>query len=323
MKKFLWFVLGLVVLLGIAYLAVGYVIYDKLSLVEPYEDEDYSNTPVKFTVAYDNFESFDTSPYFMGNYEAVRFPSREPGIDLVGWYIEADPHAPVVIVTHGIQGAKLAANALLPAGMLYRNGFNVLLYDMRNHGESSQYNGGRTTVGNTEYQDVLGAWDYLVNERGFHPEDIGLYGLSLGGASTLNAFAAEPRVACVLVDSPFSNLQKIITEELVRTGYPGFLAPAGIISGRIFDGVNLLERGPKDAILNADGRPIFIIHGQKDDRVGVHHTQELAALAEENGVKLDVWYVPDAGHVESLMLHPAEYEQKMVAFYERALTAGE
>jgi pimeloyl-ACP methyl ester carboxylesterase len=146
MKIFLWIALGVVLLLGIGYLALGYVIYDRLSLVVPFADEDFSNTPAKFTVAYDNFETFDTTPYLMPKYEEVNFPSREPGINLSGWYIEADPHAPVIIVTHGIGAAKLAANVLLPAGMLYRNGFNVLLYDMRNHGKSSKYNGGRTTV---------------------------------------------------------------------------------------------------------------------------------------------------------------------------------
>jgi dipeptidyl aminopeptidase/acylaminoacyl peptidase len=319
MKKFLWIALGFIVLLGIVYLAVGYVIYDRLSLVVPYEDEDFSNTPAKFTVAYDNFAAFDTTPYLMPKYEEVTFPSREPGINLSGWYVEAHPNAPVVILTHGIGAAKLAANVLLPAGMLYRNGFNVLLYDMRNHGISPKYNGGRTSVGNKEYLDVLGAWDYLVTKRGYHPQDIGLFGLSLGGASTLNAFAAEPRVACVLVDSPFSNLQKIITEELVRTGYPGFLASGAIFAGRMIDGVNLMERGPKDAILKSEGRPLFIIHGMQDKRVAVHHTQELVALAKETGANIGVWYVPDADHVESEWLHTAEYEQKLISFYQSVL----
>jgi dipeptidyl aminopeptidase/acylaminoacyl peptidase len=315
MKKFLWIALGLVLLLGTAYLAMGYVIYDKLSLVVPYEDEDFSNTPAKFSVAYDNFATFDTTPYLMPEYEEVTFPSREPGINLSGWYVEADPNAPVVIVTHGIGAAKLAANVLVPAGMLYRNGFNIFLYDMRNHGKSPQYNGGRTTVGNKEYLDVLGAWDYLVTQRGFSPQEIGLFGLSLGAASTLNAFAAEPRVAGVLVDSPFSNLQMIVTEELIRTGYPGFLASGAILAGRVVDGVNLMERGPKDAILNANGRPLFIIHGMLDKRVPVHHTQELAALAEKTGANVGVWYVPDTDHVDAVWVHTAEYEQKLVSFY--------
>ena len=76
--------------------------------------------------------------------------------------------APVVIVTHGLNGCKCDPNALTVAGMLHRNGFNVLLYDMRNHGQSDIDNG-RAAIGNKEFQDVLGAWDWLIAEEHFTP----------------------------------------------------------------------------------------------------------------------------------------------------------
>jgi dipeptidyl aminopeptidase/acylaminoacyl peptidase len=255
----------------------------------------------------------------MPEYEEVSFSSRQAGITLSGWYIpSADPGAPAVVVTHGIGASKIASNALTVAGMLHKNGFNVLIYDIRNHGQSSKDNG-RTSIGNKEYQDVLGAWDYLVNERGFDPTQVGLFGLSLGGASALNAFAEEPRVAAILVDSPFSDLRKIIAEELVRTGYPAILGPAGVLAARLFDGVDLLAHTPQDAIRKDAGRPIFIIHGTQDARINFHHSQALEALAKETGANVTVWYVEGADHVLSVFLQPEAYEQKMAAFYKKAL----
>ena len=44
---------------------------------------------------------------------------------------------------------------LTPAGMLWRNGFNVLLIDLRDTGDST-FQDGRSTIGNEEHRDVLG-----------------------------------------------------------------------------------------------------------------------------------------------------------------------
>ena len=322
MKKLVWVVAALLLLLGVAYVGAGYYVYDKLSTVSVYSGEELSNTPDNFVITYDYAVGFDTTPYRIDHFERVSFPSREPGIMLSGWYAEVDPNAPAVVLTHGIDAGKYSGNVLTPAGMLYKNGFNVLLYDLRNHGESDS-DGGRTSVGNKEYLDVLGAWDYLVKARGFKPDRVGLYGLSLGAGSTLNAFAEEPGVSAVLVDSPFADLQQIISEEMTRKNYPTFLAPAGILSARLVGGVDLLEHSPKDAIRAAGDRPIFIIHGTDDERINVHHARDLEALAKETGADLTVWYVDGAHHVESVFLVPEQYEQAMTNFYRAALITGE
>ena len=104
----------------------------------------------------------------MPHYESVRFPSRQPGINIAGWWVEGKPGAPAVILVHGLGGCKNAIDVLVPAGMLWRNGFSVLMIDLRNIGESD-FVDGRSTAGNVEYQDVLGAWDWLVTNKGYQP----------------------------------------------------------------------------------------------------------------------------------------------------------
>ncbi len=317
----LWVIAGLLALAAIAYLGIGYVVYNKLSKVTLGATENPSNTPSKFTVGLVKWKSFDTSPYWVPKYEDVSFPSRQAGINLKGWYMEASPTAPVVIVTHGIGTGKFTENVLTPAGMLYKNGFNVLVYDLRNHG-SSDSDGGRTSVGNKEYLDVLGAWDYLVNKRGYDPTRIGVMGVSLGAGSTLNAFAAEPRIAAVLVDSPFADLQQIISEEMARTGLPTFFGPAGILSARIFAGVNLLEHSPKDAVIKDAGRPMFLIHDTGDPRINVHHSRDLQTLAQKTGANLEAWYVGFGAHAQTVFYDPAGYETHLVSFFKDALAGN-
>jgi dipeptidyl aminopeptidase/acylaminoacyl peptidase len=203
--------------------------------------------------------------------------------------------------------------------MLAHNGFNVLMYDMRNHGESDRDNNGRTSIGNKEFQDVLGAWDWLIKTKGYAPERIGLYGVSLGGGTTLMAFGEEPRTAATFVDSPFADLPQIITSELARNNYPSFITPSAILMARLVGGVDLLAHSPKEAIYNDQGRPLYIVHGTGDLRINVGQTRELAALAQRNGTNLTTWIPEGVGHVGAVFVYPNEYEQRLIGFFKSAL----
>ena len=300
------------------YMTVGYFVYDKLSKVTAGGGENSENTPATFVNTVDEWSSFNVSPYFMPDFETVRFPSRQSGLTLTGWFVANKPDAPAVILTHGLNGCKCSPRILTIAGMLHRNGFNVLMYDMRDHGESD-IEDGRAAVGNEEYQDLLGAWDWLINEKQFTPSRIGVFGESLGAGTTLIAFGQEPRLAAAFVDSPYSNLRQIIDEELTRNHYPLFLAPGGIFMAKLIADDDLLAFSPRDAITNDAGRPIYIVHGTGDTRIDVHHTRQLAELAQQNGANVTVWIPEDVGHVEAVFASPVEYEQRLVTFFQESL----
>ncbi len=314
-------VAALAVLLLTAYSAVSYAIYDKLSRITPGGGEDAANTPALFVNRYDQYSSFDEKPYFMPQYESVRFASVQPGITLAGWYVPGDPTAPAIVITHGVNGCKCNPNVLTVAGMLHRNGFNVLLFDLRNHGQSDIDNG-RAALGNKEYLDVLGAWEWLINKKHFTAGQVGIYGESLGAGTTLIAFGAEPRVAATFVDSPYADLKEIIHEELARNHYPTMLADGTVLMARFVTGDNLLAHSPQDAIVKDAGRPIFIVHGTGDQRINVHHTQQLAALATETSANVTVWMPPGVDHVGAEFDLPQEYEQRLVAFFDQVLQRG-
>ncbi len=148
MKKRIAIILGCIgfVLLA-AYFGVSYVVYDTLTRITAGGGENAGNNPATFVMTYEEWPGFDVRPYFMPDFETVRIPSRQPGISLAGWYVPGKAGAPAIVVTHGISGCKCDPNVLTVAGMLHRNGFNVLLYDLRNHGQSDIDNG-RTAIGN-------------------------------------------------------------------------------------------------------------------------------------------------------------------------------
>ena len=318
-RKSFWVKTGIITLLiaMVAYFGGGYLVYDKLSSIGPASVETAANTPSNFKMTDSRWADFDTTPYEVTKYQDVKFPSRETSISLSGWYIEADPNAPVVIIVHGIRSSKRDAKVLAPAGMLVNNGFNVLLFDLRNHGDSDKDNG-RTSIGNKEFQDVLGAWDYLIKVKGYTPNRIGVYAISLGAGTSLTAFAQEPRVAALFVDSPFANLEEIAKTELAQNHFPTFLWFSANLTARI-TGVNLLEHNPSDAITKDNGRPIYIVHGSADTRISVNQTKELQALARSNGANVTVWITDGVEHCGSVFVFPSEYQQKLVSFFHNAL----
>ena len=282
-----------------AYLAVSYILYDTLANIEDGCQTPLANRPDNFT-DHSGFwrEDFDYAAYFMPDYETVRFPSREAEFTIAGWYVEAAPDAPAVIVVHGLGSCKNAHTVLVPAGMLHNAGFNVLMLDMRDVNESD-YEDGRFALGNEEYLDVLGGWDWLVNEKNIPPQRIGLMGNSLGAATVLIAFAQEPQVAAVFVDSPFENLPQIINEELDRNQYPHFLTPGGILMARLVAGDNVLAHNPYEAIEMANGRSLYVIHGTADTRINVRHSYQLQERAAQTvRANATFWFPEGVEHVK-------------------------
>jgi uncharacterized protein len=312
-----------VLLLGAGYAAGGAVVYNQLSLVKP-RCENYSdpawlaNTPADFTAV--GTSDIDLSPYFMSTYETVSFPSRTDNVTISGWYMPVadEANAPTVILVHGLNDCRRSAYILMPAGMLNRADFNTLVIDLRNHGDS-QIIDGRYAAGTMEYRDVLGAWDWLVNEKGFAPERIGLFGTSLGAATVLIALGEELRITAAWEDSSFADINVAVTAELERSGFPTFLSSAGIFMGRVISGRDISSKSPLAAMQNLDGRALFITHGTADERLSVQYAADLAAAIQAQGESVESWIVEGSDHVRAMFDQTAEYESRLITFFQQSL----
>jgi fermentation-respiration switch protein FrsA (DUF1100 family) len=306
----------------LAYGGASVVVWDKLTSVPDQCGGRWTeNTPEAFEAP----ESYalDTRPWAMPKPVDVRLPSRDPGIEIAGWWLPASTagtpaDAPAVIVVHGFTACRHDHAVLLPAGMLHRNGFSVLLIDLRDHGDSTREDG-RFAGGTDEYRDVLGAWDWLQTEHGIAPTRIGLVGVSLGAATVLLATGREPGVAAVWEDSSYADLRTAIDAELTREGYPTFLAFGGVLAARLISGDDLVSYSPLDAVAMLDGRPLSITHGTADTRLSVEYGHRLEAAARAEGGTVEAWYVDGAEHVEAVITDAAEYEQRLVGFFTRSL----
>jgi uncharacterized protein len=319
---------GLLTVLAAGYAIASNVVYDRLTFVDRAWCPKYASfagaTPADFvTGSRDTGPFVDTKPYLMPGYQAVTFPSRSPEITIAGWWVPGvSVDSPAIVLVHGLGRCKGDPEVLLPAGMLHRHGFAVLLIDLRNHGDSSAGAGGRYGGGVAEYRDVLGAWDWLQSAQHVAPNRIRLYGVSLGAGTVMIATGEEPRVAAAWEDSGFADPTVGIQDELARNGYPGFLAFGGLLVGRVIHGVDLTSLSPLGEVAKLHGRPLFIVHGAADTRIPVKHAEWLAAAIRAHGGAVDPWIVAGVGHVRAAFVFASEYERRLAGFFGSALGAA-
>jgi hypothetical protein len=119
-----------------------------------------------------------------------------------------------VIIVHGIRVCKKHFTALVPSVILHRNGFNVLLIDLRNHGKSATaYSSNYITFGSKEHLDVIGAVNYLKKRFG-DEHRIGIYGISMGGATALIAAARDDRISAIYLDSTLCLVRETLQDNI-------------------------------------------------------------------------------------------------------------
>jgi len=140
-------------------------------------------------------------------YEDIFFPSLD-GTILQGWFIPAANSKKLIIANHpmtcnryGYPGhlegyggfGGFEVNFLPDYKALHDAGFNVICYDLRNHGISDQGSGGTCgALGYYEARDVVGSLKYARSRPETKDNSIGLLSRCMGGNSTIHAMTHFP-----------------------------------------------------------------------------------------------------------------------------------
>lgn len=299
-KIILWILIGLVVLLLVAYFGIGFyaageVIKPNRVLIDP------NNTPARVNL----------------NYEEVRLKSRGDNVDIAGWYIPSDENRRVILIVHGRNANRTAIldegsseKGHLPdfALALHNAGFSVMAIDLRGHGDSGP---SVWSFGIRERNDVLGAVDWLA-EKGYQPGSIGAYGLSLGSAASIGAAFEDPRIAVLVSDSAFADLNPLIQSQWeAESGLPKLFLYPTLWMVRLRYGFDLTKAVPVNEIDDIADRPILLIHCSTDEEVPVSHLDMLKAAAPS----AETWVIPGCPHSEAYNAIPEEYTNRVVQFF--------
>jgi pimeloyl-ACP methyl ester carboxylesterase len=254
--------------------------------------------------------------------ETVSFDSTD-GIPLKAWWLRASgtPRG-AVIVAHGIDHTR---QVMLPrAAFLVRGGYDVLLVDLRGHGESG---GTIVSPGLLEARDILGALRY-IRSRG-DKEPVVVLGVSYGAVASLIAAAESPEIAAVISDGAFPT-GKGVSEDISRhylhdsrtnfwvralflvSSFPGGARATALIyylRTGIYLGPELLSVIPSVSHIRV---PVLLISGERDWIVPTEKTRQILSMIPDNRKELLV--IPNAVHDTSYSAAPTLYSSTVLSF---------
>ena len=256
-----------------------------------------------------------TTPAEIGiDFENISFITTD-SIKLRGWFIGSQNSltAPTIIIAHGLGASK--SDFINLSGFLSSNGFNVLLFDFRAHGES----GGKScSLGLKEQMDITAALDYIISRKNLKNKNIGLYGFSLGGSAGILTASKDLRIKAIVADTPYSRLYTISADVIKRTyhlpSFP-FMQLANVFYRLSFGGW-IGQVAPADVIHLISPRPILLITSDIDQMTPIYHARELIRKA---GEPKELWVIEGATHGGTISMDAERYNQKLFNFFSKAL----
>ena len=138
-------------------------------------------------------------------YEDVFFPAQD-GVTLEGWFIPADSdrllicNHPMPCNRYGYPGhlepwtnfGGFEVNFFPEYKILHGAGYNILSYDLRNHGRSGMGSGGIIGHGVLEYREVIGSLQYAKSRLDTKDMKTALYSRCTGANATVVAMTKHP-----------------------------------------------------------------------------------------------------------------------------------
>lgn len=235
------------------------------------------------------------------------YVTSEEGFQLKGSYFEASSNSDkTMIIVHGITVNR--ATSIKYMRMFIENGWNVLIYDHRRHGDSQ---GESTTFGYFEKFD-LDKWVNWVKGRNPTNRILGLHGESMGAATVLQYASINKFVDFIIADCGFSDLEKLLRIRM-REDYNQILTPLVFLTEfriRRRAKFKVKDVSPINAIKDSK-IPTFFIHGKEDKYVPTFMSVEMYEAKKENK---KLYLADDASHAASIAVDRERYEKEVFDF---------
>lgn len=244
----------------------------------------------------------DTPSHHGLPYEEVSFASRYKA-QLHGWWIPAEAPIGTVIFCHGQNGSM---DSDLPQAVpFYHAGYNVLMFNFRAHGNSE---GKNITFGAFEKEDLLGAVDFLAQEKGI--QQVAVIGFSMGAAVAMIGAALTDKISVLVLDGIFWRFLDVIDFWLRKRHLPypvsTWIANLVVIGASIRTNTRMAQVSPRLWAKHLERIPVLFIHGEQDSLVPLWAVNNIAA--DLRGV-YKIWVAPDCDHREAFQKHEAEYNR--------------
>lgn len=207
-------------------------------------------------------------------YETVEL-STEDGETLHGWWLPRKNSRATLLFFHGNAGN--ISHRLDSLEIFHDLGLDVLIVDYRGYGRSS---GKPSEAG--MYRDARAAWRWLTDERRIAPEDIIVFGRSMGGAIA-SELAAQVEPVALIVESTFSSVPDVAAELY-------WWLPVRLLARLQFNAADHIARTTL---------PVLVIHSRDDEIIPFHHAGRLQEAAGQRATLLEISGSHNTGFLDS------------------------
>jgi pimeloyl-ACP methyl ester carboxylesterase len=253
-------------------------------------------------------------------FEELSFQVREPSgkpLTIAAWWIPSrNSEGRCAMLIHGYADAKVGAIAWAP--VWHSLGFNLIVPDLRAHGESG---GSVCTAGWLERSDLTQVIDDLRARKPEETRQMVLFGVSLGAAIAAATALQSSNISAVVMDSPYADFRSAAMAHMDRIGAPGRLLQrmairlAEWLSAADYDAVrpvDLIDRLPGPVLLIQSGNDSFLA---PDERAGLGRA--VANHAAACG-PAEMWNVDHVEHLMALSADPRAYRTRLENFLRQA-----
>lgn len=194
--------------------------------------------------------------------------------------------------------------------MFLKEGFNILLVDERNHGESD---GDYPSYGYFESMDIDRWIEFLEKRNKDKKLFLGLHGQSMGGATALICGSRNDKVDFIIDDCGYSSGREVIKSEFGKKRYVPFAPVYAVLKYKIRKrcGFDIDKVLPIVDICRRDV-PILFIHGDEDELVPCEMAKEM--FRRRNNAMDKLLIVEGAKHMECYGKKKEGYEDMVRDF---------
>lgn len=300
-------------LLLLAYFALGFVFFFIALGSKRREDETVPCKNSLFERNADNINLKTGYKWYDSTYKQEVTIKNRKGITLHGMEFRNPENTNVwVIVLHGWTNVKREVSSY--AMEHYKRGFNVLIPDLRGHGNSeSKF----VSMGWLDRLDVVDWTNSIAKEN--PKAKIILHGVSMGAATTMMTTGEKlpENVVMAIEDCGFMGVKEIFTDQCIRKYHlpPKLVMPQASLVCKLINGFFLGEASCVRQ-LKKSKTPTLFIHGDKDDFVLLENLEPVykACAAEK-----EKHIIRGAAHAVSSHWYHEEYWQIVNDFVDRHL----
>lgn len=214
-----------------------------------------------------------------------------------------------IIAVHGYMGQ--GRDMLASGNRFYDMGYNVLIPDLRSHGQSE---GTAIGMGAWDSDDIVEWVNAIIKDN--PKAEIALYGVSMGASTVMMTTGHElpQNVKVAVEDCGYTSAWDEFSFQLDDLfGLPSFPAlDAANLVTKIRAGYNLKDADALKAVKKSK-TPTLFIHGDADDFVP---TSMVYPLYEAAACEKDLLIIKGAGHGQSKEVDPKTYWDKVQSFIE-------